>query len=160
VLVLVLLIVVYAAWPGGGPGATGAAPVAGSGPSPAPGAPDDPTLSPPDAPPPTTGTARPSHSASAARQVPVADQIAALQTLVSQQADAGHLDARTADELHSTLDDIGRRASRGQTGAAAARAMQLRSRLTELNQLGKLTTAGYQVLAPAVDQFVSSLGHG
>jgi serine/threonine protein kinase len=157
VLVLVLLAVVYATWPSGGPGAAGPAQWAGSGPSPAPGTPDDTAPSQPDAPPPATGTAKPSRSAPTTRQVPAADQIAALQTLVTQQADAGHLDGRSADELHSTLDDIGRRVSRGQTGAAAARAGQLRSRLTELNQLGKLTTAGYQVLAPAVDQLVSSL---
>jgi serine/threonine-protein kinase len=158
VLVLVLLALVYAAWPSG-PGGSGGAQWAGTAPSPTAATPDDAAPSPADSPPPTTGGATPTRSVPATRQVAVADQVAALQTLVSQQADAGHLDARSAGELHSTLDDIGRRLGRGQTGAAAARATQLRSRLTELNQQGKLTSAGYQVLAPAVDQLVSSLGH-
>jgi serine/threonine-protein kinase len=158
VLVLVLLGVAYAALPSPVNSPAGAQWAGVTSPSAA-GVPDDPAPSPADSPPPTTASPTPTRSVPAARQVAAADQVAALQALVTQQTDAGHLDARSADELHGTLDDIARRLSRGQTAPAAARAGQLRSRLTELNQQGKLTTAGYQVLAPAVDQLVSSLGH-
>ncbi len=156
--VLVLLGVVYAAMPG--PAASpGTAQWAGVTTPSAASLPDDPAPSPADGSPPVTGSATPARSVPATRQVAAADQVAALQTLVTQQTDAGRLDARSAGELHGTLDDIGRRLSRGQTAPAAARAGQLRSRLTELEQQGQLTSAGYQVLAPAVDQLVSSLGH-
>jgi serine/threonine-protein kinase len=99
----------------------------------------------------------PAPTFSATRPATAADQIAALQATVSQQAGAGQLDLGSATDLNNTLDDIARRLTKGQTGQAVSRVGQFRDRLAQLAQDGKLTGNGYQILAAGIDQLAGAL---
>jgi serine/threonine-protein kinase len=157
-LVVVLLGVAYAAMPAP-VGAPDAAQWSGVTTPSAATQSDDAAPSTVDGVPPASGRPSPRRSVPASRGPTAADQVAALQALVTQQANAGHLDAEAASELHGSLDDIARRLGRGQTFPVTSRVSQLRGRLTELKQDGQLTSAGYQVLAAGVDQLASTLAH-
>jgi serine/threonine-protein kinase len=91
------------------------------------------------------------------RRPALADQLAALKTLIGREAATGQLDAQAAAELRAGVDDVAFRVSKGQTTKAARGVAQLRDRLTAFAQDARLSRSGFQILAAAVDQLASSL---
>jgi len=91
------------------------------------------------------------------RPATLADRYNAVLAAISQQANAGQLDARAATDLRNTLEDIGRRLSRGQLGQASSRVDRMRDQLSELVQDGKLTGSGFQAVSGALDRFATAL---
>jgi serine/threonine-protein kinase len=87
----------------------------------------------------------------------LADRYNAVLIAISQQANAGQLDARAAADLRNSLEDIGRRLSKGQVGLASSRVERMRSQLSELVEDGKLTDSGFRVVSGALDRFAGAL---
>jgi serine/threonine-protein kinase len=108
----------------------------------------------------TTGVTSPQPSPAISLPPPSAtpsDQLAALQAVVSQQADAGQLDPHTATDLRARLQDIARRLRQGQTDQAAKHLAQLRDRLTGLQRDGTLRPEAYRALTSGLDQLAATL---
>jgi serine/threonine-protein kinase len=83
--------------------------------------------------------------------------ITAVQAAIEQQADAGELDLKAAEDLTKKLDDISRYLAEDEADKAADKAADLRAKLSELAEEDKLTAAGLEALTAPVDQLVEVL---
>jgi serine/threonine protein kinase len=84
-------------------------------------------------------------------------RLAALFGVIEEQRQAGALDGETADELTKKLEQVGREVNEGDTGKAAERLADLRSKLDELHQDGKISTAGYDAVHASLTELADTL---
>jgi eukaryotic-like serine/threonine-protein kinase len=77
--------------------------------------------------------------------------------VIEEQRQAGQLDGETADELTKKLEQVGREVNKGDTGKAAEKLADLRSKLDELHQDGKITSAGYDAVQASLTQLADTL---
>ena len=84
-------------------------------------------------------------------------RLAALFGVIEEQRQAGRLDGKTADELAKKLEQVDREVNKGDTGKAAERLADLRSKLDELHRDGKITTAGYDAVQASLTQLADTL---
>jgi eukaryotic-like serine/threonine-protein kinase len=84
-------------------------------------------------------------------------RLAALFGVIEEQRQAGRLDAKTADKLAKELEEVGREVDKGDTGKAAEKLAELRSKLDELHRDGKITTAGYDAVQASLTQLAGAL---
>ena len=84
-------------------------------------------------------------------------RLAALFGVIEEQRQAGRLDGKTADELSKKLEQVGREVNKGDTGKAAEKLADLRSKLDELHRDGKITTAGYDAVQASLTQLADTL---
>jgi eukaryotic-like serine/threonine-protein kinase len=84
-------------------------------------------------------------------------RLAALFGVIEEQRQAGQLDGETADELTKKLEQVGREVNKGDTGKAAEKLADLRSKLDELHQDGKITSAGYDAVQASLTQLADTL---
>jgi eukaryotic-like serine/threonine-protein kinase len=84
------------------------------------------------------------------------DQLAALAAALREQADAGQLDRKAARDLVRRLTEVARRYGEGDAERAADKFADVREKLDDLRDDGKLTRAGYAAL-PYLDQLTGSL---
>jgi serine/threonine protein kinase len=84
-------------------------------------------------------------------------RLAALFGVIEEQRQAGQLDGTTADELTKKLEQVGREVNKGDTGKAAEKLADLRSKLDELHQDGKITSAGYDAVQASLTQLADTL---
>ena len=80
--------------------------------------------------------------------------------MIEEQRQAGHLDGKTADEMTKKLQEVSREVNEGDAGKAAERLADLRSKLDEMHQDGKVTTAGYEVVQASLTQLADTLPRG
>ncbi len=85
------------------------------------------------------------------------DALAALRGTVSVQAGAGTIDGQTARELTKRLDQVGRDIAKGDTGKAAQRVAELRTKLDEQHRDGDIQQDGYTAVAAGLDRLAASL---
>jgi serine/threonine-protein kinase len=83
--------------------------------------------------------------------------LAALFGVIEEQRQADRLDGKTADELSKKLEQVGREVNKGDTGKAAEKLADLRSKLDELHRDGKITTAGYDAVQASLTQLADTL---
>ncbi|GAA2359311.1 protein kinase domain-containing protein [Dactylosporangium salmoneum] len=83
--------------------------------------------------------------------------IAALRAAISQQVGAGQLDTDAAKDLGGKLDDVEKELVRNRTEKAAGKLADLRDKLDELHNDGKVGTVGYQAIRARVDQLADTL---
>jgi serine/threonine-protein kinase len=107
--------------------------------------------------PPSSAPPSPERTTTPGRPPTLVDQYNNLQSVITQQTNAGQLDARAAAELRERLEDVARRLGRGQTEAASSRLARVRASLDDLVRDGKLTNGGFQVVSAAMDRFAGSL---
>lgn len=124
-----------------------------------------PTGQPQAAPPPTTASPTaasptPSNTPTPTTVGDPADQIAALQALLQQQVEAGQVDPHAADDISHQLDDLTHRLDHGDGHGhdSTDKIKGLRNDLTQLQEDGKMTTAGYNTLTARLDQLATSPG--
>lgn len=110
---------------------------------------------PPQAGPPATAAST-SVSAPAPTGEP-ADRATAVAAAIQAQMQAGQLDPNAANDLANEVDEIVRHLADGETDKAAKKVADLRSRLAELRQNDKITTAGYAALLSSLDQLAAGL---
>jgi eukaryotic-like serine/threonine-protein kinase len=84
-------------------------------------------------------------------------RLAALFGVIEEQLQAGRLDGKAADELAKKLEQVGREVNKGDTGKAAEKLADLRSKLDELHRDGKITTAGYDAVQASLTQLADTL---
>jgi serine/threonine protein kinase len=84
-------------------------------------------------------------------------RLAALFGVIDEQRQAGRLDGKTADKLAKELEEVGREVDKGDTGKAAEKLAELRSKLDELHRDGKITTAGYDAVQASLTQLAGAL---
>jgi serine/threonine protein kinase len=84
-------------------------------------------------------------------------RLAALIGVIEEQRQAGHLEGKTADELAKKLEQVDREVDKGDTGKAAEKLADLRSKLDELHRDGKITTAGYDAVQASLTQLADTL---
>jgi eukaryotic-like serine/threonine-protein kinase len=84
-------------------------------------------------------------------------RLAALFGVIAEQRQAGALDGETADELTKKLEQVGREVNEGDKGKAAERLADLRSKLDELHQDGKISTAGYAAVHASLTELADTL---
>jgi eukaryotic-like serine/threonine-protein kinase len=84
-------------------------------------------------------------------------RLAALFEVIEEQRQAGDLDDKTADELTKKLEQVSREVNKGDTGKAAEKLADLRSKLDELHRDGKITTAGYDAVQAGLTQLADTL---
>ena len=84
-------------------------------------------------------------------------RLAAFFGVIEEQRQAGGLDDKTADELTKKLEQVGREVNKGDTGKAAEKLADLRSKLDELRRDGKITTAGYDAVQASLTQLADTL---
>ena len=77
--------------------------------------------------------------------------------MIEEQRQAGSLDGKTADELTKKLEQVGREVDKGDTGKAADKLGDLSSKLDELHEDGKITTAGYDAVQASLTQLADTL---
>jgi eukaryotic-like serine/threonine-protein kinase len=83
--------------------------------------------------------------------------LAALLGVIEEQRQAGNLDDKAAEELAKKLEQVDREVNEGDTGKAADRLADLRSKLDELHQNGKITTDGYDAVQASLTQLADTL---
>ena len=84
-------------------------------------------------------------------------RLAALFGVIEEQRQAGHLDGKTADEATKRLQEVEREVDKGDTGKAAEKLANLRSKLDEMHRDGKITTAGYEAVQASLIQLADTL---
>jgi serine/threonine-protein kinase len=84
-------------------------------------------------------------------------RLAALIGVIEEQRQAGHLDGKAADEVTKKLQEVERELDKGDTGKAAEKLANLGSKLDEMHQDGKITTAGYEALQASLIQLADAL---
>jgi len=84
-------------------------------------------------------------------------RLAALFGVIVEQRQAGALDGETADELTKKLEQVGREVNEGDTVKAAERLADLRSKVDELHQDGKISTAGYDAVHASLTELADTL---
>jgi serine/threonine-protein kinase len=111
---------------------------------------------------PTASAASPTPTATLAPTTPPApaDQLAALQATLQQQAQGGQLDAHAADEFGHQLDDLTKTLADGHTHEITDKIRALRDKLVQLRKEGKITTTGYNTLTAGLGQLAASLPAG
>jgi eukaryotic-like serine/threonine-protein kinase len=77
--------------------------------------------------------------------------------VIDEQRQAGRLDGKPADKLAKELEEVGREVDKGDTGKAAEKLAELRSKLDELHRDGKITTAGYDAVQASLTQLAGAL---
>lgn len=92
-----------------------------------------------------------------ARSLTPAEQIAALQTMLTTAVGAGALKMDDAEDLRSELDEVARNIAKGQDRQAAEKVAKVREKLDELHRDGKLSPSGYETLAAGFDALVIAL---
>jgi eukaryotic-like serine/threonine-protein kinase len=84
-------------------------------------------------------------------------RLAALIGVIEEQWQAGGLDGEAADELTKKLEPVGREVTRGDTGKAAEKLTDFGSKLDELHQDGKITTAAYDAVQASLTELADTL---
>jgi eukaryotic-like serine/threonine-protein kinase len=84
-------------------------------------------------------------------------RLAALFGVIGEQRQAGALDGEAADELTNKLEPVGREVTRGDTGKAAEKLTDFGSKLDELHQDGKITTAAYDAVQASLTELADTL---
>jgi eukaryotic-like serine/threonine-protein kinase len=84
-------------------------------------------------------------------------RLAALFGVIEEQRQAGAIDGETADELTKKLEPLGREVTRGDTGKAAEKLTDFGSKLDELQQDGKITTAAYDAVQASLTELADTL---
>jgi hypothetical protein len=84
-------------------------------------------------------------------------RLAALVGVIEEQRQAGGLDGETADELRKKLEPVAREVTKGDTGKAAEKLADFRSKLDELHRDGKITTAAYDAVEARLTQLADTL---
>jgi serine/threonine-protein kinase len=115
-----------------------------------------PTASQASRPSPTPASPTAAPTTSPPRPRSLLDQLADLAAALQAQVDAGQLDRRAARDLLKRLAEVARRYSQGDAERAADKFADLREKLDDLREDGKLTRAGYQAL-PDIDQLGDDL---
>jgi eukaryotic-like serine/threonine-protein kinase len=87
----------------------------------------------------------------------VSARLTAVFGVIEEQRQAGHLDDKTADKLAKKLEEVGREVDQGDTGKAADKLAEFRSKLDELHRDGKITTAGYDAVQASLTQLAGTL---
>jgi eukaryotic-like serine/threonine-protein kinase len=82
---------------------------------------------------------------------------AALRASIDQQARAGQLDQDTAKELSGKLNDVEKELGRNRPGKAAEKLADLRNKLDELHDDGRIGTTGYQTIRAGLDELADAL---
>jgi eukaryotic-like serine/threonine-protein kinase len=80
--------------------------------------------------------------------------------VIEEQRQAGQLDGKTADEATKKLQEVQREVDKGDTGKAAERLGDLRSKLDEMHRDGEITTAGYEAVQASLTQLADALPRG
>jgi hypothetical protein len=76
---------------------------------------------------------------------------------VSRLQRDGHLDAKAAKELNKRLDETFEALAEGRDDKAWDKLRETAEKVTNLRDEGKLTPAGYDVLAPQLTQLAAAL---
>jgi serine/threonine protein kinase len=84
-------------------------------------------------------------------------RLAALVGVIEEQRQAGALDGETAGELTKKLAEVGREVTKGDTGKAAERLADMRSKLDEMHQDGKISTAAYDAVNASLTELADTL---
>jgi serine/threonine-protein kinase len=84
-------------------------------------------------------------------------RLAALFDVIEEQRQAGRLDDKTADKLAKELEEVGREVDKGDTGKAAEKLAELRTKVEKLHRDGKITTAGYDAVQASLTQLAVTL---
>jgi serine/threonine protein kinase len=84
-------------------------------------------------------------------------RLAALIGVIEEQRQAAHFDGKAADGLRKRLQEVDREVDMGDTGKAAEKLAELRSKLDKLHRYGKITTAGYGALQASLTQLADTL---
>jgi eukaryotic-like serine/threonine-protein kinase len=84
-------------------------------------------------------------------------RLAALRGVIEEQQQAGHLDEKTAEELTKKLQEVDRELDDGDRGKAAEKLANLRNKLDELHQDGKITSPGYEAVQASLTQLGAAL---
>ena len=77
--------------------------------------------------------------------------------MIEEQRQGGHIDGKAADEVTKKLQEVERELDKGDTGKAAEKLANLGSKLDEMHQDGKITTAGYEAVQASLIQLVGAL---
>jgi serine/threonine-protein kinase len=101
----------------------------------------------------TRGASTPATATTAAAPT----NVNAVRAAIQAQVQAGQLDARGANDLVDRLDDVDRNLARGRPDDAAQKLEDVRDRLNELRDDGKITNAGYSAILAALDQLANAL---
>jgi serine/threonine-protein kinase len=106
----------------------------------------------------TPSSAAPSRTPSAPPLTqPPADPLTATRAAIQNELDAGQLDRDAARDLNSRLDDVARRIAEGDGEEAAGKLADLRRRLGDLRNRGKITEAGYEAVLARLNQLAATL---
>ena len=84
-------------------------------------------------------------------------RVATLLAAIEAQRQAGQLDGETVDELMKELEEVERELDQDNRGRAAEKLAGFRSKLDELHQDGKITTAGYDAVQTSLAQLADTL---
>ncbi len=84
-------------------------------------------------------------------------RLAALIGVIEEQRQGGHIDGKAADEVTKKLQEVERELDKGDTGKAAEKLANLGSKLDEMHQDGKITTAGYEAVQASLIQLADAL---
>jgi eukaryotic-like serine/threonine-protein kinase len=111
-----------------------------------------------------TPTAGPSQDASPTPSTPTAsgslappvEPVAAMRVSIQRQVDTGNLAAAAAPDLFKKVDEIAREMNAGHAAEVAKKIGELRHKLEDLLNGGKLTATGYNELAAGVDAIEAS----
>lgn len=87
----------------------------------------------------------------------VTARVAAVRDTVQDQARAGHLDPDAAGDLTRQLDEIDDQVAIGNTSKTADKVADLRDRLADLRDAGKITADGYQTVLASLDALAGVL---
>ena len=84
-------------------------------------------------------------------------RVATLLGVIEAQRQAGQLDGDIVDELMKELEKVERELDQDDRGRAAEKLADFRSKLDELHQDGKITTAGYEAVQASLAQLADTL---
>lgn len=80
------------------------------------------------------------------------DPIVGMRLSIQRQVTAGHLTPEAASELYKKVDEIADQLSKGDTDEASKKIEELREKLVDLHEHGKLSKAGYDALNQDLDR--------
>ena len=84
-------------------------------------------------------------------------RLAALRGVIEEQRQGGNLDGKTAEELTKKLQEVDRELDDGDRGKAAEKLANLRNKLDELHQDGKITSPAYDAVQASLTQLAAAL---